>query len=57
MAQLTAAEIAQLIGKTPLFRAEDRCQSASKNRSKMTFLGDLDPHRGHFKAMILQGNV
>ena len=40
----TAAGIAQLIEKTPLFRAGDERQFGSKSRSKVTRLGDLDSH-------------
>jgi hypothetical protein len=44
MAKGTAAKIAQLIEKTPLFRAGDSRQVGLKNRSKMACLGNLDSH-------------
>jgi len=44
MANGTAAEIAQLIEKTSLFRAGDSSQFGSKNQSKTTCLGTLDSH-------------
>jgi hypothetical protein len=44
MAQGTAVEIAELIEKTPLFRTGDSRHFASKNWSKMAYLGDLDSH-------------